>query len=454
MFRYNTDMKLPENYLTEMKELFGAGFEDYLASFDVPAFSALRVNTSKISADDFLKISPFRLTPVPWTDDGFYYAKEDDPTRHPFYHAGLYYVQEPSAMAPASFLPVNPGDAVLDACAAPGGKSCAIASRLNGTGLLISNDLSFSRQNATLRNLERFGASNIYVTGENALDLETPFRNYFDKILLDAPCSGEGMFRKDPSLIRSYQSQGSSFYAPLQKELLEACVNMLKDGGTIVYSTCTFSRAENEEVLKDVMSCHPELALTGAPYQYSGFTEGTGEGMESCVRFYPHKLSGEGHFVSVLKKSGALSPAPSSRLRPALLNHKGFAGFMSHVFKDFTGYRFEFIKDRIYAIPDIDLPFKKMRILRSGLLMGTVKKDIFEPSQALAMALRKEEFDRTVSFDADDTRTMKYLRGETIFADTGQSGWVLVCVNGYPLGFAKGSGTTLKNKLDPSWRKL
>lgn len=235
-------MKLPENYLAAMKELLGEEYEAYLASFEEPKSLGLRVNTRKISVEDFLKLTPFHLTPVPWTENGFYYEEGEAVTRHPHYYAGLYYIQEPSAMIPASRLPIEPGDRVLDLCAAPGGKATELGARLMGTGVLLANDISNSRAKGLLKNLELFGIGNMFVTSETPEKLCRFYEGCFDKILIDAPCSGEGMFRRDPSMVKSWEEHGPAYYAQLQREILESAVRLLAPGGKLLYSTCTFQR--------------------------------------------------------------------------------------------------------------------------------------------------------------------------------------------------------------------
>ena len=254
-------MNLPESYLQKMKGVLKDEYEDYLQAMQEPPVTSIRINTGKITVEEFQKISPFPLEPVPWCREGFYVPSETRPGTHPYYYAGLYYIQEASAMTPASLLPVEEGDVVLDACAAPGGKTTALAAKLNNTGLLISNDISASRQNATLKNCERFGIRNAYLISSDLRDLAAKYPGYFDKIWLTLPCSGEGMFRRDPSLITSWLERGSEYYPALQKEILSSAVSMLKEGGTILYSTCTFDPAEDEEVIRAVRKEHPDLYL-------------------------------------------------------------------------------------------------------------------------------------------------------------------------------------------------
>ena len=232
-----------------MKAILGEEYDDFLAGFEKPRHYGLRVNTAKITVEEFKELVPFHLTQIPWVENGFYYEEEDAPTRHPYYYAGLYYLQEPSAMAPAALLPVDPGDRVLDLCAAPGGKSTELGARLKGQGLLVSNDISNSRAKALLKNLELAGVSNLCVTSETPEKLADVFGPFFDKILVDAPCSGEGMFRKDPDLIKSWQEHGPSYYAPIQRQILSQAVRMLKPGGYLLYSTCTFAACEDEDTV-------------------------------------------------------------------------------------------------------------------------------------------------------------------------------------------------------------
>ena len=438
-------MNLPEEYLRNMQELLKEDYQKYLECFNMPSFNGLRVNTSKISVEEFLKISPFHLEPVPWCAEGFYYIEEDKPSLHPYYYAGLYYLQEPSAMAPGAYLPVDPADTVLDGCRAPGGKTTQLASRLTD-GLLISNDISASRQQATLKNIEKQGFKNVYVT---STDISAFPENTFDKILLDAPCSGEGMFRKDPSLITSWAKRNGEYYRPIQKELIDKAVPLLKDGGLLLYSTCTFNRQEDEEVIEYALSHHPELSLEDM-HKHPLFADGV-NGLDKCARLYPFRLNGEGHFMALLRKNGNSEPLPTVRI-PSYENDSlnEFLTITDYHWSKGTVFR---IADKIYYS---EHPFDTAGImtLRSGLLLGTMKKERFEPSQHLAMSLKADEFCQNVNLSCEDDRVERYLRGETISHDTSYHGWVLVCVDGYPLGFAKAEGAKLKNKIEAGHRKL
>lgn len=440
--------QLPSSFLKNMQSLLGNEYDDYIDTFTRPRTYGLRVNTHKISVQDFLALSPFTLTPIPWTDNGFYYDGAVNPAKHPYYYAGLYYLQEPSAMFPAATLPVRPGDRVLDLCAAPGGKSTELAARLQGKGLLVSNDISASRCKPLLRNLERFGFTNTFVCSQSPQDLAERFPAYFDKILIDAPCSGEGMFRKDPSLINNWNADSNDTYSSLQKEIVHSALHMLKPGGDLLYSTCTFSPKENEEVIAYLLEQDPTLSLT--TLEQPGFENGIG--LTECVRIYPHKVKGEGHFTALIHKEGTLSGSGSEQRvsLPAVLKES-----LPDMQFPLTDGSFETIKDKLYFIPNMEVQRKGLRFLRTGLYLGDCKKNRFEPSQALAMALSPNTFKTSVSFSSNDERVKKYLKGETISIDDKKiKGWTLICVDGYPLGFGKASKGMIKNKLDAGWRIL
>lgn len=443
-------IQLPKNYIQQMKELLKDDFEAYMQSFEQERYYGLRINTNKISVEDFLKISPFPLEPIPWTDNGFYYQGDQKPAKHPYYYAGLYYLQEPSAMLPAQVLPIEEGEYVLDTCAAPGGKSTELAAKLQNTGLLLSNDISTSRCQGLIKNVELSGSYNTWVCSEDLVDLSKRFKETFDKILVDAPCSGEGMFRKEPHLISSWQERDDTYYPPIQKEILSCAVDMLKPGGMIVYSTCTFSTRENEEVIQDALHRHSDLHLVPIPKQ-PGFSSGIG--MEECVRLYPHKIKGEGHFVALLQKEGNASKKVFQKENSSL--PEAFKEFLKICSFDFSKGCYSIKNDRIIWSPQQLPEQKKWRLLRSGLICGEIKKNHFEPSQAFALALKKSQFKNTVDLSVDDPRVIKYLKGETIDIkdrDTTSKGWILVCVDGFPLGFGKIDKGIIKNKYAKGWR--
>lgn len=458
-----SELKLSEEYLNKMRDLLGEEeFSAYLKSFDEVRLYGLRVNTAKVTPEAFPELVSWDLKPVPWIPNGFYYEGTERPAKDPYYYAGLYYLQEPSAMTPAMLLPVEPGDRVLDLCGAPGGKSTELGVKLAGKGVLISNDISNSRAKALLKNLELWGISNICVTSETPDKLADVFGPWFDKILIDAPCSGEGMFRKDDDMVKSYEERGPEYYSEIQKEITDQAVRMLAPGGLLLYSTCTFSRCEDEEIICHILENHQEMELIRLPL-FEGASGGIG--LDGCIRLFPHKIKGEGHFISLLRKNGggAERTAAGSRERsrtepqgkkaPALPTE--LTDFLALMNREFDDSRIMIKNDSVYYLPENFVPAKELRYLRTGLLLGELKNKRFEPGQALAMTLHAEEFRQTISWKKEDDRVIRYLKGETISLTPEEEpvkGWCLVCVDGYPLGFAKGTGMALKNKYYPGWR--
>ncbi len=458
-------MNLPAAFEIKMKSLLGEEeYEEYLACFEESRHYGLRVNNGKISTSDFRDISPFSLTPVPWVPNGFYYDGEHlSPAKHPYYAAGLYYLQEPSAMTPASRLPVFPGERILDVCAAPGGKATELAARLGREGLLVANDISSSRAKGLLKNLELAGAGNILVTSEEPGRLSGYFPEYFDKILIDAPCSGEGMFRKEPRMARAWEEHGPEYFSRLQRSIVLQAASMLRPGGMMLYSTCTFSPEENEQIIAYLLKERPDFTVEEIT-PYEGFRPGRPEWAQPAlpelartVRIFPHCMKGEGHFLALLSRKGE-KPEEKHFLSGQKKNPvpEELALFLKDVSWKPDSSRLRIYGERVYYMPEGLPDLRGVRFLRSGLLLGELKKKRFEPSQAFAMFLRKEEYARILDFSAGDARVGRYLKGETLEVDDMVSGekkgWQLVCVDGYPLGWGKLSGGTLKNKYLPGWR--
>ncbi len=438
---------LPSEYLTRMKALLGDTYDAFINSLDRDRTCGLRVNTSKISVEDFLKISPFSLTPIPWTDDGFYYDEIERPAKHPFYYAGLYYLQEPSAMLPAELLPIEQGDLVLDCCASPGGKSSKLANKLKASGMLLSNDISVSRCQVLLKTLESQGVINAYVSAEDICALRR-FDAYFDKILVDAPCSGEGMFRKNEELLRSYREKDGAYYAPLQKQIIASALRMLKPGGLLLYSTCTFDPREDEEVVEFALQSTPGLKVLPTR-KCKGFEKGITAKTENCVRLYPHMIRGEGHFVALLQKDGEFA-----KTDPVEFYKQADPDLLPRPFHPILKYgKLTKRAEKLYLLPPYEINTEKMRILRSGLYLGDLKHGRFEPSQALSFSLKEGDYENTMNFDIADERVIRYLKCETLdVKDKNCEGLVLVCVEHFPLGFGKVSGGILKNRYPANYR--
>ena len=516
----------PEEFEDKMRGLLKGEYSDYLESFGKKYGQTLRVNRLKAEPADLIR--RFLLTteekevfePVPWCPEGYYYQGDSQLSLHPWYYAGLYYLQEPSAMGPAAFLPVKPGDRVLDLCAAPGGKSTALSARLQGQGWLLANDVSASRCKGLVRNLELAGAANILVTCENPDRLADYFPEYFDAILVDAPCSGEGMFRRDPHMIQHWSPSEVARYSTLQKEILFQAYRMLAPGGFLLYSTCTYSPEEDECVVRALIKKHPDMKLIpiretdhlymtknrpseGRP-DWAGREdpvspddpdgnrkeEDMDQSLRYCRRFWNHRLKGEGQFAALLAKEGkegrkeardsAAGPGfPENRMKePGLLDDTfsrkkkkrgrrdisraidegaGRAAMETFLAEcDLTRLKRQSanlltIGNQVYLPPDGLPPTSGLRIVRSGLLLGEIRKDRFEPSQALALALRREEYARSWNLTAQGDEVIRYLKGESLPCPAGE-GYVLVCVDGWPLGWGKCVKGRLKNKYKTGWR--
>ena len=468
---------LPQSFLDSMKEILGEDYEAFLAGFDGQRQYGLRVNTLKMNLEEFERIAPFHLKKVPWISNGYFYEAEDAPAKHPFYSAGLYYLQEPSAMTPASRLKVQPGERVLDLCAAPGGKATELGAALQGEGLLVANDINTARARALLRNLELFGISNSFVTNEPPHVLAERFPEFFHKIMVDAPCSGEGMFRKNPAVVDSWQEKGPEYFSKLQREIIVQAADMLLPGGMMFYSTCTFSPLENEKTITHLLKERPDMEVIPME-DYEGFAEGLtsyrgevfDESCKLCRRIWPHKMSGEGHFIALLhKKSGTQQQVQQTVSQSSIwwekckgLNKEQKAAaedFFSHVNIAYDGKRIDVRGDNLYYLPAPKYDGRGLHFLRNGLFMGEFKKKRFEPSQPFALALHAQDFDQVLDFPADDERLSRYLRGETldvsdlIAGEKKRKGWQLVMVAGHPLGFGKLVNNNLKNKYPAGWRK-
>lgn len=465
---------LPQDFVDRMKDMLGEEYAPFLASYDGERHQALRVNTRKGDKTVFLERSPFHLTPVSWCENGYYYSSEDTPGKHPYHEAGVYYIQEPSAMAPAEYLISGMTDAkeerILDLCAAPGGKSTQIAAAMEGRGILVCNEIHPARAKILSENVERMGITNAMVTNETPQRLSEVFFDYFTKILVDAPCSGEGMFRKNEEASQEWSLENVELCARRQDEILDCAAGMLSPGGMLVYSTCTFAPAENEGSISRFLERHPEFTITECtkkPGMEPGVTDWTtdpAEHIEDTIRLWPHKLRGEGHYLAVLHKEGQIDGMPGgcrngmeqgiskSDLRApgkGCLEYMEFAKETLNIDLSGTYLRFG---EQLYLAPSNMPSVKGLKVLRPGLHLGTIKKNRFEPSHALALAMHYKDVIRTANFNADSRELAGYLNGET-FPYEGEKGWYLITVDGYSIGWGKLAGGVMKNHYPKGLRK-
>ena len=428
---------LPELFLKRMEMQLGPEYPEYLASLERPRAVALRFNPQKGKAPEL----PFATSPVPWEPLGVYYEPTARPGLHPYHDAGVYYLQEASAMAPAVLLNPQPGERILDLCAAPGGKTTQIAGKMGGQGLLVCNEIHPKRAKILSQNVERMAISNALVLNEAPATLAQRFPGFFDRILVDAPCSGEGMFRKEAAAVADWTEELVDMCARRQGEILDAAAKMLRPGGRLVYSTCTFAPREDEEAVASFLARHPDFApeKVDAPW----FTPGE----NGSFRLWPHKLLGEGHFAAVLRRMDGNgedgNPASGASLPGGWLRFAREQGISLPAGK---AVRFG---DTLFWAPEEMPDISRLRVLRPGLELGTLKKDRLEPAHALALWLRPREGDTRLAPDSPELAG--YLRGETIPGS--RRGFQLVCAGEYTLGWAKGDGQILKNHYPKGLRR-
>ena len=443
---------LPQQFLDRMEKMLGEEYPDFLAGYDKPKHQSLRVNSLKGSSRELEEKVSFLQNPVSWAEDGYYYKEEERPGKHPFHEAGVYYIQEASAMAPAAYLKAQPGERVLDLCAAPGGKSTQIAADLKGRGLLISNEIHPQRAKILSENIERMGIRNALVVSHEPAYLAERFPGYFDKIMVDAPCSGEGMFRKNEAAVYEWTPQNVEMCASRQDAILESAAIMLRPGGSLVYSTCTFAEDEDEGTISRFLNKHPEFQMEKIE-KYSGMSSGFFP-CEDAIRLWPHKLEGEGHFLACLKKEGVppektVSLYGEERGIP-LKDCKEWQEFKNQYLKvDLHGVYLKF-GDQLYLAPEETPSLKGLKVLRAGIHLGTLKKNRFEPAHALALTLKPDEV--KYSFELSVQSAADYLGGQT-FAAEGEKGWYLITVEGYSLGWGKLAGNMMKNHYPKGLRK-
>ena len=522
---------LPEAFLERMRGILGEEYGAFLESYGIGHVQGLRLNPGKVGADGRSAAERFgadveravcrvedsgdaaeeageglvrdvgfaHLSAVPWAEDGYYYEAPDQPGKHPFHEAGVYYIQEPSAMAPVGLLNVGPGERVLDLCAAPGGKSVQIAGKLGGSGLLVCNEIHPARAKILSENIERMGIGNACVLNETPERLAEAFPGYFDRVLVDAPCSGEGMFRKSEAARDEWSPGNVRLCAERQDGILDCAAGMLRSGGRLVYSTCTFAPEEDEGSVSRFLRRHGEFRILPAEKERLGL-EGCdgmpdvleealeqrdchglagspeavdrGSGLENALRLWPHRIRGEGHFAAVLEKDGILTEDCRKNNQKITTNGnlpEEFLCFCARYLRlpedvpdvcsglgQAVGLggrlRLMGFGDNLYLAP-ADMPsLKGLKVLRSGLHLGELKKNRFEPSHALALALRPACAAHVWNLDSSGAEIAGYLRGQTFPAE-GEKGWYLICADGFGTGWGKLAGGIMKNHYPRGLRR-
>lgn len=451
---------LPELFLNRMERMLGEEYQKFLESYQMPQYHSLRVNLLKGTEEELRTKVGFLKEPVAWADGGCYCKEEERPGKHPFHEAGAYYIQEASAMAPAAYLGAEPGERVLDLCAAPGGKSTQIAADMRGRGLLVCNEIHPQRAKILSENVERMGIRNALVVSHKPDFLAERFPAYFDRILVDAPCSGEGMFRKKEEAVKEWSLENVKMCADRQSDILESAALMLRPGGRMVYSTCTFAPEEDEGTVSAFLQKHQEFHLEETekfPGMASGMAlhcETDSREIEKTIRLWPHKLKGEGHFVACFQKDGeALNGGYGlcEEEKGIPLKECGeWESFGSQYLNIPLNGKYLKFGDQLYLVPENTPTLKGLKVLRPGLHLGTLKKNRFEPSHALALSLRPEE--AAYKLDLSLEEAVRYLKGET-FPAQGEKGWYLITVEGYSLGWGKLAGGVMKNHYPKGLRK-
>lgn len=431
-------VRLPEKFIERMKKQLPENeWEAFFAVYEKKPFKGVRVNPLKGDRYALKALLPFVDAPVPWEENGFY-TQAEKLGLSPYHAAGVFYSQEPSAMIAAPLLAVQPFEKVLDLCSAPGGKGTQLACAMNGKGIIVLNEPVFARAKILSGNVERMGIKNAVVTCELPEVLAKKFAGYFDKILVDAPCSGEGMFRKNAEeALSEWSEENVTACAERQKRILRAATQMLAPKGKLVYSTCTFSEAEDEGQVRDYLQEHAQMRLI------------------SQEKLYPHKSDGEGHFAALFESSDEGENARLKAAKPSISreSERIYRQFEKSFFREKYARNLHEANGVLYELPDGVFDWTSLQVLRVGLRLGEVKNGRFEPSHSLALAVKKEECVHTICLTEDDMRLEAYLRGDTFEAET-ENGWCIVCVGDFPLGLGKAVNGVVKNHLPKGLRFL
>ena len=451
-------MRLPEKYKQNMQKILGNEYDAYIKSFEEKPKTALRKNPLKNWVD--FSYEEYNLRKVPWCENGYYYNNENA-GKNIYHDSGLYYIQDASAMSVVELLDPKPHEKVLDLCASPGGKSTQIAEKMKNTGLLVSNEIIPSRAKNLSYNIERLGITNTIVLNETPEKIAEHLPEYFDKVLVDAPCSGEGMFRKNNDAISEWEKSDINFCAERQLSILENAAKCVKNGGILAFSTCTFNTIENEGVVLEFLKSHTEFHLLESNKKFNDFSSGIcGENISKedyekynlnyCIRLFPHKIDGEGHFITIMQKAQENNieyksiKSNTNKKQQDIINK----WFKSNI-KTTVGDNIYAFGDTYYLLPEFSINVKNIKVLRYGLQLGEINQERFTPSHSLALALNPK---KTNHINITQKELVKYLKGET-FEYTHENGWVLICFNNLPIGWGKVVNNIVKNYYPKGLRK-
>lgn len=449
------NMNLPIEFTNKMKTMLEDEFPQFIESYNTPHYSALRLNPLKNTQH----IIPLLESPVKWAKNGFYFNSEKTQLgKLPYHNMGLYYIQEPSAMLPAEVIDAKNNETILDLCASPGGKSTQIATGLKNAGLLISNEIVPKRANILKDNISRLGITNTIVLNETPENISRHFDRYFDKILVDAPCSGEGMFRKNPEVVNEWNENNVKMCATRQLNILNTIKNCLKNNGILVYSTCTFSPEENEQIIEQFLLENPDFSLVEIDNKYfsRGLVKNTKTNFKDIVktvRIFPHKTNGEGHFVAKLQKNSDTEEF-STKLQKSSINKKSlqlWKSFESKFLKTPIKGTFLQFGENIYNVPDNCPSLDRLKVVYSGLYLGSIQNNRFIPSHELALSLSPETFIQSI--EINESELEEYIHGNTLSTDLNISDWTLITYQNNPVGWGKTTNNTVKNHYPKYLRK-
>ena len=439
---------IPEKFAERMKNMLGDEYAAFEAALAEESVRGVRVNTSKISVNDYLSATELELSSLPYADYGFIPKSAEGIGTLAEHHAGMIYVQDPGAMATVTALEAERGWRVLDACSAPGGKASQLASLIGDEGVILANEYVPKRAKIIVGNFERLGIKNAVVTSLDTAKIAEMFSSYFDLVLCDAPCSGEGMFRKYDEALTEWSEENVTLCAVRQREILANCAKVVKSGGYLLYSTCTYSKEENEDTVKAFLSSHPDFSLLPVSDILKASTASGIDGMTEARRFYPHIAPGEGQFIALMKKDENSADLPTILYKekvspPSKEEIRVVEKFFSDTFSKIPCGRLIKSGEQIIIVPH-DLPIPNFSVFMSGVLVGEVRKGILFPHHQLFSAYGKD-MKLQVDLKKGDGRISRYLRGEEIETEETKSGWCAVCYEGVPMGGGKISSGRVKN---------